>query len=134
MYHRFQMRRALSIFLTIFLWLEPLAVTLPASDDARLPPCCRRHGAHHCAMRMLMARLMNQASSGKPIFTAPLTCPFYPGYVAVTVATIHALAPSPVRLPVLLAQLHQPAAGRVTARLSPIRTRSARGPPPTTPA
>ena len=126
------MRRSLSIFLILFFWLGPLAAILPVSDESRLPPCCRRHGAHHCAMAMRMAALMAQSASGKPFFTAPVTCPLFPGYTAAPVSTIPALAASPVRLPVLLAQPHSPAAGRAAARLSQIRTRAGRGPPAAT--
>jgi hypothetical protein len=125
------MRRGISIFLILFFWLGPLAAMLPASDDnSRLPPCCRRHGAHHCAMSMRMASLISQATmGGKPIFTAPLTCPYFPGYIAGPTLTIVALAASPVSLPVLLARPHSPAAGRADARLSQVRTRAGRGPP-----
>jgi len=80
-------------------------------------------------MSMRMAALMVQAASGKPIFTAPATCPYFPGYTAAPASTTHALAASPVSLPVLLALAHSPAAGRATARLSQIRTRASRGPP-----
>jgi hypothetical protein len=104
---------------------------LPASDDdSRLPPCCRRHGAHRCAMTSRMAALMSQAASGgKPIFTAPLTCPYFPGYIAGPTLTIAALAAPPVSMQVLLATPHLPAAGRADARISQIRTRAGRGPP-----
>ena len=46
------MRRAISIFLILFFWLGPLETLLPGGEDARLPACCRRHGAHHCAMTL----------------------------------------------------------------------------------
>jgi hypothetical protein len=125
------MRRGISIFLIVFFWLGPLAAMLPASeDDSRLPPCCRRHGAHHCAMSMRMAALMSQAASGgKPIFTAPLTCPYFPGYLSGPTLTIIALATSPVSLRVRLARPHSTAARRAAARVSQIRTRASRGPP-----
>jgi hypothetical protein len=125
------MRRGISIFLILFFWLGPLAVMLPASDDdSRLPPCCRRHGAHHCAMSMRMTALIFQATSGgKPIFAAPLTCPYFPGTMAGPTLIIAALAPPPVSLPVLLARPHSPAAGRANVRHSQIRTRAGRGPP-----
>jgi len=125
------MRRSLSIFLILFFWLGPLAAILPVSDESRLPPCCRRHGAHHCAMSMRMAAMKAQAASGKPFFTAPATCPLFPGYTAAPVSTIPALAAYPARLPVLLAQPHSPAAGRAAARLRQVRTRAGRGPPVT---
>jgi hypothetical protein len=122
------MRRALTIFLILNFWLGPLAAILPAGDESRLPPCCRRHGAHHCAMAMRMAAM---TASGKLIFTAPATCPLYPACTAALPSAIPALAVSTVSLPVLLAQPHSPAAGRATARLSQIRTRTNRGPPAT---
>ena len=131
MYHHKQMRRWISILLVLFFALGPLTGLLEATDDMRLPPCCRRHGAHHCAMSMRMAAMKAQAASGKPFFTAPATCPLFPGYTAAPVSTIPALAASPARLPVLLAQPHSPAAGRAAARLRQVRTRAGRGPPVT---
>jgi drug/metabolite transporter (DMT)-like permease len=129
-YHNRQMRRGFSIFLILFFCLGPLATILLGSEDASLPPCCRRHGAHHCAMAMRMAAMMAQALSGStPVLTAPLTCPFYPGFRAGTASTTQALAASPVSLPVLLARPHTPAAGRAAARMSQVRTRASRGPP-----
>jgi hypothetical protein len=128
------MRRTLSIFLILNFWLGPLAAILPAGDESRLPPCCRRHGAHHCAMAMRMASMLAQAASGKTAFTAPATCPSYPGYPAILPSTIPALAATTVSLPVLLAQPHWPAAGRAATRLSQIRTRASRGPPSIIPA
>ena len=81
-------------------------------------------------MSMRIAALMSQASSGgKPIFTTPLTCPYFPGYLAGPTLTIAALAAPPISLPVLLALPHSPAASRAEARISQIRTRAGRGPP-----
>lgn len=55
MYDQKQMRRSLGIVLIALFWLAPLATLLPGSDEAALPACCRRHGAHHCAMASAMA-------------------------------------------------------------------------------
>ncbi|MGD0628137.1 MAG: hypothetical protein ABR987_02230 [Terracidiphilus sp.] len=118
------MKRVLSISLILLFGFGPLAA-LPGSEESRLPPCCRRHGNHHCAMMQRMA----QAASGKPIVTAPATCPLFPGYGIPTTASIDALAAAPASLPVLLAQAHVPAAGRSAAWLSPIRSRAGRSPP-----
>jgi hypothetical protein len=129
------MRRVLAILLIAFFGLGPLSAGLSADDDSGLPPCCRRHGAHHCAMAMQMAAMMAKALSGStPILTAPLTCPAYPGYTAATTAPPPAIAASSVTLPVLLAQPHSPAAGRAAARISQLRTRTNRGPPRTFPS
>jgi len=124
------MRRGTSIFLVLFFGLWPLTATLEAGDDSRLPPCCRRHGAHHCAMAMRVAAMMAQAASGStPYVTAPMTCPLFPGFTAGPSTPAYGLAASPANLPVLLAQPHSPAAGRADAPISPIRTRAGRGPP-----
>src|SRR3954454_15626122 len=44
------MRRALSILLVLLFGAGPLTFAFSLSDDILLPACCRRHGAHHCAM------------------------------------------------------------------------------------
>ena len=130
MYHEFHMRRGLSIFLILFFWLGPLAVALPGEDESGLPACCRRHGAHHCAMAMQMAAMMAQGESGgAPVFSAPMTCPYFPGYMGATATTTHALIASQVGMQTVLAHPHSPAAGRAGARLSQMRTRDGRGPP-----
>jgi hypothetical protein len=128
-YYECQMRRALSIFFILLFGLGPLAATLGAEEDARLPACCRRHGAHHCAISMRAAAAIAEAASSQPIITAPATCPFFPGYTAATASAPQALDASPVSLPFPLAQSHSPAAGSAAARLSQIRTRASRGPP-----
>jgi hypothetical protein len=120
------MRRGLSIFLILFFGLGPLAAALPAGDESRLPPCCRRHGAHHCAMAMRMAA---QAASGKHAFTAPSHCPSFPGYPAASTAPVHALAASLASLPALPSQAHSITASRDAAPSGQIRTRASRGPP-----
>jgi len=127
------MRRGVSILLVLFFGLWPLTGMLEASDDARLPPCCRRHGAHHCAMAMQMAAIMAQAASGStPMLAAPMTCPLFLGFMTGPSAPAHALAAAMTSLPVLLAQAHTAAAGRTDVRIRPIRTRAGRGPPAST--
>src|SRR3569833_4497779 len=44
------MRRSLSILLMLLFGAGPLSFAFNLSDDLSLPACCRRHGAHHCAM------------------------------------------------------------------------------------
>ena len=123
-----QMRHALSIFLILFFGLGPVAATLRADDDSGLPACCRRHGAHRCVMSMTMAAIMVQ-SDGKPILSAPSTCPYFPGYNVAPSTTPLALAAPTVSMPALLAQPRTLAAARAAARLSKLRTRAGRGPP-----
>jgi hypothetical protein len=120
------MRRAFSILFVILFALGPLAVALDG-DNGSLPACCRRHGAHHCAMSVGMAAMVAQ-SDGMPILTAPSTCPYFPGY-AVAPSTTFALAAPAASLPGLLVQPHTPAAARAAAHVSQLRTRAVRGPP-----
>lgn len=120
------MRRALTIFLILFFGFGPLALGLSASEDSRLPPCCRRHGKHHCSMYALM---MAKSEPGKPILTAPLTCPLFPGYRISSAASVDALIATPAANPVFLAQRRSPTARRAAPRLSPIGRRAGRSPP-----
>jgi len=119
------MRRGASILLLLFFLLGPLAAAL-GDDDAGLPPCCRRHGAHHCSMARIRAAIL---ASGQPIVTAPSTCPSYPGDNALTAAPLHGLAPASAAEFSLPAVLHSPAAAHAAARASAARTRSSRAPP-----
>lgn len=125
------MRRGLSIFLVLFFGLGPLSAVSQSSDESRLPPCCRRHGAHHCAMSDAMMARMVQAASGTPAFSAPAHCPFYPGAAAAAISKARALVAPATALPVLLAQFHTPAAGPAAARTGQFRTQAGRSPPPT---
>ncbi|MGA7342103.1 MAG: hypothetical protein WBE72_01135 [Terracidiphilus sp.] len=122
------MRRGFSIFLILLFGLGPLSATLEASDDAGLPPCCRRHGAHHCAMAMQMAAAEAQSDS-RPAFSAPLTCPYYPGATAAILAPVPALIAVAARLPALMAQAYRSAIARTAAHSNPSRTHAGRGPP-----
>jgi len=105
---------------------------LPAGAESRLPACCRRHGAHHCAMAAAMAA-SRFVPPGAPHQMAPHSqCPLFPGAAAASTAPVHALPALAAGLPVLLAQAHSPAAGRAAARLRQLRTRANRGPPEST--
>ena len=124
------MRRGVSIVLLLFFALGPLTAALQADElDARLPACCRRHGAHHCAMSDAMMAKVGAAAAGQPIISAPSHCPYYPQGSFATLSPIHAFAPVPNSLPALLMQDHSPVAARAAARMSQLRTRADRGPP-----
>jgi hypothetical protein len=114
----------------LFLGLGPLTELLPASDDLSLPPCCRRHGSHHCAMAAMMARMMaHMPPDPRPGFDVPLTCPNNPGPTAALSPPAPALAPAAIRLPAFRARVHTPSSGRAVALSSPIRIHAGRGPP-----
>jgi hypothetical protein len=124
------MRRGFSILLILVFGLGPLSATLQASDDAYLPACCRRNGAHHCAMAVQMAAMMSHMPRDtRPAFTVPLSCPYYPGARPLLVTSIHALTAAAVRPPGLMARPLVPAAGQTLAFPSPVREHSGRGPP-----
>ncbi|HEY1648327.1 MAG TPA: hypothetical protein VGF96_10115 [Terracidiphilus sp.] len=122
------MRRSFSILLILFFGLGPLSATIEGSDDAGLPACCRRHGAHHCAISMEMAAAQAQPDS-TPAVSAPLTCPHYPGAAAALTATVFALVSATAHLPALAQSGYRPAATPTTALATPIRTHAGRGPP-----
>jgi hypothetical protein len=65
------MRRFVSIALVLLCWLAPACALLPGSDEAQLPACCRRHGAHHCMMAMA-----SMPGPGQSVST-PAHCPLY---------------------------------------------------------
>ena len=85
------MRRILAITLLIAFGFPLLAPAFAATADpeASLPPCCRSHGAHHCAM---MHRML--AASNGPSFNAP-PCPFYPTPSTLPRTAAASLAASP---------------------------------------
>jgi len=124
------MRRALCTLLILLFWLGPFAELLPASAESRLPPCCRRHGAHHCSMSSGIASRSARASSvSSPELTSSAHCSKYPGSMATSTEPVEALAAFPARFPVLLTEDYSPAALRAAAQLSVFRTRADRGPP-----
>src|SRR5579859_5334140 len=120
------MRRRLSVLLILFFGLWPLSGMLEASDDARLPACCRRHGTHHCAMSLQLAAA---AASTTPALSAPPTCPLFPGLKAGASIPAHALAASAAEVRGLAVQERALTARSEDALVRPVDTRSGRGPP-----
>jgi hypothetical protein len=124
------MRRGFSILLILVFGLGPLSATLQASDDASLPACCRRNGAHHCAMAVQMAAMMrHMPPDSRPAFTVPPTCPYYPGARPLLITAVHALAANASPVPGLRVCSFAPAAGRALTLSSPSRNHPGRGPP-----
>jgi hypothetical protein len=103
------MRRALAITLLIA-FAAPLAQPILAATvdaESQLPACCRRHGKHHCSMRMADMMRMMAAANSAPALEAP-PCPLYPApATAPTFATasIHTALPPRVKLLRALAPL-----------------------------
>ena len=123
-----QMRRALSIFLTLFFAIGPLTALFGDTDDTRLPACCRRHGAHHCAMsETAMGKVLLAGS--QPAVTAPAHCPLYPQGTPATSSATQALTPAPgLRDAIVVAPLRT-APPLVAPANYLVRSLSVRGPP-----
>ena len=128
------MRRALAAILVLFFGLGPLTATLQADEDVRLPACCRRHGAHHCAMAAAMgAQMAARARNSQPALTAPSRCPLYPQHIFTTASSQPAIVPGPCA-PAQTGMQHRPI-DRVTAvaRSQPLSYRAGRSPPQSNP-
>ncbi len=100
------MRRALSILLVTIFGFASFAPLVKSSHVSRLPVCCRRRGAHHCASMGEMpedaaARIVaansganSGASSGSAAtIGAPSRCPLYPGALHATLTPVFTIAP-----------------------------------------
>src|SRR6185437_8098286 len=114
------MRRAFSILLALLFGLGPLAAALPA--------CCRRMGAHHCALAS-HGTTQGAASNGRPAMSAPDTCPYYPRAVMALIAPIHALVAIAPDLPVPASSARTLSLAKIPAQSVPSRTHAGRGPP-----
>jgi hypothetical protein len=79
------MRRSTAISQLVLL-LAFYAVPLLASSNVALPACCRRDGAHHCAM-------MAAVATGQTTFHNPVHCPYRFPTSILTHATKLFLAP-----------------------------------------
>jgi hypothetical protein len=134
-YHDVQMRRGFSIFLILFFGLGPLSAFVDSSQDAGLPACCRRHGAHHCAMyAQAMAMTAGRGSDPTPGFSAPPTCPLYHGPTFSMLMPAHALAAA---TPMTRAEFTRTSARtfeQITAISTPSRSHAGRGPPDSNPS
>jgi hypothetical protein len=117
------MRRLFSISLTLLLWLGPLASLLPGADESRLPFCCRRHGAHHCAMDAAPAQ-----GSGVAL-KALSRCAQFPAALAVTTAPAFGLTAPLKGLSAVAISKYSPRSRRDDARAVQIEACTGRGPP-----
>jgi hypothetical protein len=114
------MRRFVSIVFIVLCGLGPLSALVPGSDESQLPACCRRHGAHHCAM----TTAADQASSH--VVSAPSRCPQYHRSFPANRGAF-ALPASPAAAHTAAAELVIAAAQ--TAGLHQTRANTNRGPP-----
>jgi len=120
------MRRGFSIFLILMFGLGPLSSLIDGSEDANLPACCRRHGAHHC----VVAAMARQAQSGKtPMVSSPMTCPSYPGAIALLSTPAQALAAASRTVETLFAFAYVQVATHTSGLSKPAQSHAGRGPP-----
>jgi hypothetical protein len=129
------MRRGFSIFLILFFGLGSLSAFIGGSEDASLPQCCRRHGAHHCAMyARIMAMRAGLRDDPTPGFSAPLTCPLYHGPAFSMLMPAYALTAAPARFRTEATLAFASPAGRSPAFSRPSLAHAGRGPPRTNPS
>jgi hypothetical protein len=127
------MRRGFSIFLILIFGFGPLTSLIDGSEDANLPACCRRNGAHHCAMSVRMAAVTRQAATGKtPMVSVPMTCPYYPGAIALLSTPARALVVTAGTGDAQIALTYVPVATHASPFATPARTHAGRGPPAST--
>jgi hypothetical protein len=118
------MRRFVSIVFLLLCSLGPLSALLPGSEESQLPACCRRHGAHHCAMAMAM----EQGSGGGHVVTAPAHCPQYHRGSAATAGVFTPATGVRIAQPLATSAA---IAGMQTVTLYRARANADRGPPAT---
>jgi hypothetical protein len=123
------MRRPLAFLLILFFALGPLQGLVEASDDLRLPACCRRHGAHHCVMSEDIQAAIERATSSTPEFTAAATCPSFPGFALGFSTPSHALTVGVSFVAALVELANVPLGSSAEVRTIDIRARSGRAPP-----
>jgi len=116
------MRRALSISLIVFFWLPALVALAPGSDDVRLPYCCRRQGAHHCAMD-------SARTTSETAVKAPSRCSQFPSAIPATVAPAFVAPAVPAPWPALQSAILSRVLRRDAARSARLRAQVDRGPP-----
>jgi len=129
------MRRGFSIFLILFFGLGPLSAFVDGSEDAGLPPCCRRHGKHHCAMYAeIMAMRAGRGIDPTPSFSAPLTCPLYHGPAFSMLMPAYALTAAAPKVRGEFTRTSVSAFERMAAFSRPSRAYAGRGPPASNPS
>ena len=134
-YDQTQMRRGFSIFLILFFGLGPLSSMIDGSEDAGLPACCRRHGAHHCAVAVQMAAMKAQIGPGSTrYFAAPITCPYFPGASAMLATPARALTAKSAIALVEIERARAFVSSHVALPSAPSRAHAGRGPPSSDPS
>ena len=117
------MRRLLAILLLAAFGLPVVAPLLAQGQDleSNLPACCRRNGAHHCALSI--------AAQNTNAPTIAARCPSFPQQVAIATLTPAAFLPTHASIKLTTATNSASARADAQRRLSRERTHRTRGPP-----
>jgi hypothetical protein len=87
------MKRTIALTQLVIISWMPIAPIFGPEAEASLPPCCRRHGKHHCIMQRLLA--LSGEPGGRPAVQEQ--CPCQPsGGGAVQSRIYAAAAPRPL--------------------------------------
>ncbi len=120
-------RRLLAILL-LALFSAPLLtplLALTAGPDSRLPICCRRNGAHHCAASMQM----DAQDSTLKLYPHPDRCPAYPLPSSPNPHTDLAIPTGSLLTTSITTHPASPYQAQARARVALDRARHKRGPP-----
>jgi len=128
------MRRGFSTLLILLFGVGPLSAFVAGSEDANLPACCRRNGAHHCAMSARMMAAIARIPDSHPAFTAPLTCSSFPGLSLAILLPAHALTAEAESLRAMSFNLPARVAERSILLSTPGLAHAGRGPPISNPS
>lgn len=120
--------RGFSIFLVLLFGLGPLSALVDGSEDAGLPACCRRDGAHDCA-KVMQTAATAPIDDPQPSFTSPRTCPYYPGPSMTILMPAHAITAKATQLHAGQLSTPAPVAEQAAVYFAPNRAHAGRGPP-----
>lgn len=123
-------RAAILLFWAFLLPFAAPLLALGQNAEAGLPACCRRDGAHHCAMGMAERSAEARDASQEPHWQAPaMRCPFAPASVASPHAQDWATPAAALRLIGFGSHPSSSAQTGAKRRIARDRARHKRGPP-----
>lgn len=122
------MRRASAILLLVVLSFPLISPALVVNAGTALPECCRRDGAHRCAMTAAVD--VPLPPSGPSVEAARGKCPLFPKGGAIPVSgNVLDLGPSPFFFASLVSRPAAVEQAEARYRISFSRARQKRGPP-----
>jgi hypothetical protein len=116
-----------SLFYLLALLFAPLWIS--AAQQSSLPACCRRAGAHHCAMSMGAESASAADSANSDVISGVSQCPSWPQGFAPSHSQAFILIPAITVLAALVPQASLRLRHATLSRIARIRQLSLRGPP-----